>query len=240
MKFGYPEIKTITPGLSGFFLIDNDAYHAGLGVSSTKVKKAIKSYAEFSALEQIDSKALKFGRAFHTLLLEPHCFNQRYAVAPEIAGSPASKAYKQLFSAWVTGESRGREILKACDKDRLDSMAKVVIKHPDYQWLTRFDAEVMGITTCDITGLQLKCKVDLFGDAVDHRPQWNLSGLTGGDQTLDAHVIVAKRVACGIGAARDIAVARRERRRRIGDDDGRENCRLRLHFALVSRSPAPR
>lgn len=163
MAFEYQKIETITPDLHGLFLIDHDTYHAGIGYSSTTVKKALGSYDAFNLPYQ-DSQAFSFGRAFHTALLEPNEFELRYAMSPRSSLNKNTNVYKDLITQFKTAAG-DREIITPEDFDLIEAMRENVLKHPDYQAKT-FEAEVMAITTCKETGLLLKCKSDLFGHKI--------------------------------------------------------------------------
>ncbi len=166
MKFPYQRVTGITPGMSGFYLIENDAYHAGIGISSTKVKKALRSYAQYAAEEPIDSAALAFGRAFHDALLEPHLFRSRYTVMPEFDGHPNSNIYKAAKADWL-GCNQGKEVLSSDEASLIQRMIVAVQDHPKYaDFGTKYNAEVMACHTCPETGLLLKCKMDLFADSI--------------------------------------------------------------------------
>lgn len=183
MSFSYPLVEGIQPNMHGFFRIDHDAYHQGLGVSSTKVKKALVSRATFLQEDSFDSPALAFGRAFHAALLEPELFAERYVVEPEIPGNKNSNAYKAAYADWL--ETVGdREILAWDADDDIQMMVQAVKEHPEYRNLPKFDAEVMAITPCPETSLLIKCKADLFGTAiVDFKT--TSGGLSPADVTND-------------------------------------------------------
>lgn len=163
MNFGYPVIQQITSDLHGFYRIDHEAYHQGLGISSTKVKKALTSYKQFYHEENYDSAALAFGRAFHAYLLEPELFAAKWGVVPEIAGNKNSNAYKEEYARKVS-ELQGRELISAEDFRSIKQMAAVARAHPDFP--KDFDAEIMAVATCPETGLLLKCKSDMFKSAI--------------------------------------------------------------------------
>lgn len=167
MKFPYPTVDAITPDLVGFYRISNDAYHAGPGLSSTSLKKALKGYTAYRARkeEAKDSSALVFGRAFHTLMLEPHLFSEQYAVMPKFDGHPNSNKHQEAKSNWLL-ENAGKSVLSASDSLDISAMVVAVKSHPESEKFTDFEAEVMGITRCQDTGLQIKCKADLFGYAI--------------------------------------------------------------------------
>jgi hypothetical protein len=89
-----PEQPEKQQELLGFIDIENEAYHKSDGLSSTGIKKLLRSPAHYkSFLEEQNkilcvpdaepSRALTIGSAFHTLVLEPHLFEKQYIVAPD-------------------------------------------------------------------------------------------------------------------------------------------------------------
>lgn len=161
MKFPYISVPAITPEMSGFYRISHEAYHAGPGISSTRVKKALQSYAAYSHLFDEDSEALAFGRAFHMAMLEPDLYSMQYRTTP--LASRRSKAWDD-FAAFQ--KTAGRQPLLESEDVTISEMITCIRGHPEYAKLPGFDAEIMGITQCAETGLQIKCKADLFGAGI--------------------------------------------------------------------------
>lgn len=166
MRFEYPNVTAITPQLEGFYRIDHEAYHAGPGISSTRVKRALGSYASY-IMEREDTDALAFGRAFHMALLEPLLFAHTYVPPPSINGHKNSNAYKADYAAWLQS-IEGRIPISNDDWEAIFAMVKSVGNHPLCP--AAKSVEIMGITTCPETGYQLKCKADVFdGVIVDYK-----------------------------------------------------------------------
>jgi hypothetical protein len=164
MNFGYPTITEILPDMHGFYLIGHDDYHRGLGISSTQVKNALKSYELFNKGVR-DTDALRFGRAFHAALLEPDYFAAHYAVVPNFSGHKNSKAHKSDKQTWVHSIGN-KEMLQAKEAVQISDMLRAIKTHPEYAKLDKFQAEIMGITKCQETSLQIKCKSDLFASGI--------------------------------------------------------------------------
>lgn len=169
--------------MNGFYRIDHEAYHTGLGLSSSRVKKALHSYAAYHHEDTYDSASLAFGRAFHASLLEPGAFAAKWVTAPDFGGHPNSTAFREAKRNWYDSH-RGKEILTAEDARTIEAMVDAVHAHPEYAHLPHFDAEIMGITTCALTGLLIKCKVDFFGHAIIDFKSTS-SGLTPSDLLND-------------------------------------------------------
>lgn len=153
MKFPYRKIEAITPDIEpGFYRIDNDAYHAGPGLSSSKVKKALESWEIYNAPTG-PTTALAFGRAFHAALLEPDV----YTKIPVISGGNRTKAYQEAVQA-------GKDVMCSDDTETINGMIKAIEAHAEYAKLGQPDPEIMGITR--IGPHLVKCKADLFGSAI--------------------------------------------------------------------------
>lgn len=165
MKFPYRTVSAITPDLHGFYRISHEAYHDGLGISSSRIKKALMSRAAYTHREETDSSALAFGRAFHAALLEPDLFASRWAVAQRFPGHPNSNEHKAAKEEWFR-HHQGREILSADDATIISEMLRTVKSHPFFEALGLGDTEIMAISTCPDTQLKIKCKADVLGAAI--------------------------------------------------------------------------
>ena len=74
----------------GIFTISNEEYHSSHGISRSGIvefkncpKKYWHKYINIDYIEPAKTKALIFGNAFHTAILEPDEFNKRYIIKPE-------------------------------------------------------------------------------------------------------------------------------------------------------------
>lgn len=161
MKFPYQTIEKIELTSRGFYRISHEAYHAGLGVSSTRAKKALHSYAEYVNPINEDSQALAFGRAFHAAILEPELYATRYKPTPMLSRN--SKAWDQFAAECA---AYGKEAILDCEREQIRGMLRCIREHPEYSLLPKFDAEIMAITQDFETGLTIKCKADLFGSSI--------------------------------------------------------------------------
>lgn len=167
MTFGYPTVDLITPDLSGLYRIDHEAYHAGLGISSTKIKQALISWGHYNAEHTADSPAMAFGRAFHMAVLEPDEFRKRYVVAPDMSiyGHPNSNVYRDA-KADFAAKNADKEVIKPDKMLQIEGMHAALRKHPQWNKIAGYSPEIMGIRTNEATGLKFKCKMDLFGGAI--------------------------------------------------------------------------
>lgn len=175
MKFPYVTVNEITPKLHGFYKISHEAYHQGPGISSSRLKKALVSRAAYEHPDNTDSTALAFGRAFHMAILEPGLYQHTYRTFK--GASRNSKAWDD-FSMQM--RAMDKEAILESEVEQINGMIAAIQDHPEYGNLPDCDSEIMAITTCKETGLQIKCKSDLFGGAiVDFKS--TSSGLTSSD-----------------------------------------------------------
>ena len=103
-------------------------YRSRPGLNSHYLIDILKSpaLAKYNKDHDSDSPALKFGRAFHTAILEPDELLNRYAVKPADLkrNTKAGKAaYKEL-------EASGKEILDADEFNRIGAMQHAIYSHP--------------------------------------------------------------------------------------------------------------
>lgn len=155
MKFPFEFIDVLSEDVKpGFYNIGNHAYHAGAGVSSSRLKKALVSYDAYHAPTG-PSTALCFGRAFHAAILEP----AEYREIPVISGGNRTKAYQEAVQA-------GRTVMCEDDVETIRGMSAAVLAHPEFHKLGAPDPEIMALSRCQDTGLLIKCKADLFGSAI--------------------------------------------------------------------------
>jgi len=97
--------------------LPNDVYHAGLGVSSSSIRRFGES--QLHAIEQKleSSPTLKFGTAAHSYLLEGEEAFKRDVVI--MTGSPYTKANKELKEEY---EANGLIVLKESDMEIIQGM----------------------------------------------------------------------------------------------------------------------
>lgn len=99
----------IPPGI--YYDLSSEEYHADPALSSSGIKTLLKKplkYWHNSPLnanrKQEDSQAMKVGRAFHTMLLEPEKFNEEFSIKPNVqstttAGMVGAGDYQDMLEA---------------------------------------------------------------------------------------------------------------------------------------------
>lgn len=110
----------------GIYDITNEEYHRGAGISRSAImsfKKTPRNYHYEYVLgnkEQKETDAFTVGNAFHTYVLEPHLFNDRYHIWEKVDGrKPASNTDKWKAIAAMAGE---RKLLCADDVKNIKAM----------------------------------------------------------------------------------------------------------------------
>jgi exodeoxyribonuclease VIII len=97
--------------------IPNEDYHAGVGISSSYIRRFGQSQLHAIEHKQESSPALKFGTAAHALIVEgQEAFDKEVRV---LTGSPYTKAYKEEKAEY---EEQGFIVLKEDDMNLIQSM----------------------------------------------------------------------------------------------------------------------
>ena len=97
--------------------IPNEDYHAGVGISSSYIRRFGQSQLHAIEHKQESSPNLKFGTAAHALIVEgQEAFDKEVRV---LTGSPYTKAYKEEKTEY---EEQGFIVLKEDDVNLIQSM----------------------------------------------------------------------------------------------------------------------
>lgn len=125
------------PGIFSNTELSNAEYHAGPGISKSGLDSIAKSPAVYrwmrsAPVDNEKTKALNMGTALHTLLLEPHLFDQQFAVLPELnLRTNAGKETKLIFKE----ENKGKIILSKEEDRELLLMTRSARAHPAAKFL---------------------------------------------------------------------------------------------------------
>lgn len=103
--------------------------------------------------------AMIFGSAVHKFLLEPHDFDNEYAILPE-GIDRRYKAGKEAYVAFAT-DHPGRTILSREDWEKLMGMAEAYSYNPLAENMIVGQHEVPIFWTDPMTGEKCKCKADV-------------------------------------------------------------------------------
>ena len=97
--------------------IPNEDYHAGVGISSSYIRRFGQSQLHAIEHKQESSPNLKFGTASHSLIVEgEEAFDKEVRV---LTGSPYTKAYKEEKAEY---EEQGFIVLKESEVETIQSM----------------------------------------------------------------------------------------------------------------------
>lgn len=150
------ELQGLFPGLPG------EVYFPADAVGSGDVRLARRSLAHMKAKRK-DTPALAFGRAYHTAILEPQAFAERYVVMPSF--DRRTNVGKAAYGQWMR-ENEGKETIAQDDLEAVQRMAEVVLRHPAARWI--FGApgqrELSGFWTDPLTGVPCKMRLDFLRD----------------------------------------------------------------------------
>ena len=103
------------------------------------------------------TEALRIGKAFHTLLLEPRKFNRQYAIMPIC--DKRTKEGKLIYKTFLKNND-GKEILTKTDYEQIDVMADAIKKQIIYRYIQQGEAEVCIVWEDKKTGLLCKARID--------------------------------------------------------------------------------
>ena len=123
--------------------MSNEEYHKSDGVSNTGLGDIAKSPAVYqwrkNAPEDPEKlKALDIGTALHTRLLEPHLFDEQFAVEPKLdRRTKAGKQEAEIFAM----ESEGKKILTMEEGRKLDFMVESTYAHSAARFLLEADGQ---------------------------------------------------------------------------------------------------
>ena len=145
-------------------VISNKEYRQMEGISSTELKKLMKSPAHYKHWKdnpQEDTPALLFGRAAHKYILETYDFYNEFAVAPNC--DRRTKEGKETWNKFVA-ESEGKDVITQEQFEQIDEMRNVMLATPFVSKLINGEHEVSYFWNDEDTGL--KCKVR--PDSINH------------------------------------------------------------------------
>jgi exodeoxyribonuclease VIII len=148
-------------------LLTNDEYHAHPAVSKSHLDQVAKSPAHYWAryldpdrVQPEPTAAMVLGTALHTAVLEPHLWEQQFAIAPE-GIDRRTKAGKDAWASFEA-DAQGKTVLTGDDGQRIRRMAAAVHQHPASSFLLELPGtrEASYLWADDDTGLECKCRPD--------------------------------------------------------------------------------
>lgn len=106
-------------------------YHAGPGLSQSMIKALLRSPAH-SKVPVEETPAMRFGRAFHTGVLEPHLFDEEYVTMPadcRVGSGTGQRSRKEAFEAMAA--QKGQTIINPEDRDSISTMRAAIFANPE-------------------------------------------------------------------------------------------------------------
>jgi exodeoxyribonuclease VIII len=149
------------PGIYTAEQLSNAAYHSGLGISCTGLKKIAVSPAHFKYGEFKQTAAMAMGSATHSAILEPESFAKQYVKLP--AGKDRRSAeYKVLCATHGTDN-----VLVSADASQINAMQSAVRANPvANKWLYQEQGrnELSVYAKDPETGILVRCRFDRLLD----------------------------------------------------------------------------
>ena len=151
----------------GLYKVPDDIYFKHFATSNSDINSFLRSPRHFEHLKLLGNKSDKrteaqtIGSAVHCLLLEPEDFDNRFAIAPDVAKNKPE--YKK-----VVKENPGKEILKQKQFDNIEEIVGAAMGYKDAEGrlivkdhlLKNGEPEVAMFWECPLTGRKLKGKAD--------------------------------------------------------------------------------
>ena len=141
--------------------MSNKEYRKAKGVSSTDLKKMVKSPAHYKYWkehsEELDTNSFLIGRAVHKYVLEKDDFFNEFAVAPLV-----DRRTKEGKAEWLLfqDQSVGKDIITQEDFEKIQAMYDALYATPFVSKLLSGEKELSFFTEDDRTGLTVKCRPD--------------------------------------------------------------------------------
>lgn len=140
--------------------ISNAEYRKSPGVSSSELKKIMKSPAHYKYWKdnpQEDTPALLFGRAAHKYVLETYDFFTEFAVAPVC--DRRTKEGKETWAKFLE-ESEGKDVITEEQFKQIEDMRTAAYATPFVSKLLSGEKELSFWGTDEDTGLTIKVRPD--------------------------------------------------------------------------------
>ncbi|MCU7961186.1 PD-(D/E)XK nuclease-like domain-containing protein [Shewanella sp. SW32] len=144
--------------------LPDDIYHGAIGVSSSKLKLFIecpqKYYAKYIAkiIPDAEKAYFDFGKAIHTVFLQPWLFESSYVCQPEEIKIRSSKVW---YAFKEKADAAGQVVLTQAQWDDMPILRQSLESNAKAKALTTGGVAERSIFTRDVeTGLIIKCRPD--------------------------------------------------------------------------------
>lgn len=151
--------------------IDNEAYHAGPGISKSQLdfvrqSPALLEWVKNAPVDTEAEKAVDTGNLFEALLLEPERFHREYCLAPdEPKNTKAGKAAHE--EAEAEAERLGQKLVDQESWRKVHLMRDSVMAHPVARRIVESApmAQTSYYWVDETTGLLCRCRPDILFEA---------------------------------------------------------------------------
>lgn len=145
----------------GLYHLPHQRYHASEGLSQSMIKRILRSPAH-ARVPVEETPAMRFGRAVHTAVLEPHLFEKEYAILPadcQVGSGKGQRERKAEFEAQAAAQ--GQTIVSKDDIDRVFAMSEAVWNCPPAAELLRAgERELSGYWMDPIENIPCRMRID--------------------------------------------------------------------------------
>lgn len=161
--------------------ISFEDYQKAPGINQSGLKEILRSPAHYQAslkAEPKDTEAMRFGRIFHTAILEPQLFRERHVIEPKF--DRRTKQGKLDFDVWKSGLRSDAILIPSLWEEPLLAMIDKVLSHKLVSDLLPGSLREVSLFWDDIeTGERCKARYDLvtadgvivdFKTTLDARP----------------------------------------------------------------------
>lgn len=146
-------------------------YHAQPHLSNSGIGHILKSPAHYRARTFESTPALRIGQAVHALALEPHRFDDMFAIKPDVDGR--TKEGKATIAAWRVGLKPGQTELTQGEFDAADCVAGAIRTNDYIKRLGVLDPEraqhevsVFSVVQTDEGPCYVRCRMDAYVKAL--------------------------------------------------------------------------
>lgn len=141
--------------------MSNADYHAHPALGSSNLKQILQNpYVFAMGIKQEQTAAMALGSAVHTMVLEPHKFDEEFAIAPEYDGrTKEGKEIRASFEASCIGKT----ILKQSDYE-IANRCRDAVKSAIAPFFKSGIAEASFFSEFD--GIAVKCRPDWYNSDI--------------------------------------------------------------------------
>ena len=145
--------------------LPNEEYHARPEISKSSLDMIHKSIDHFLAPRKPPTDKMRFGTAFHTLILEPDNFDKQYIQGSGIDGrtTEGKKEKKEIEE----NKKEGQEVLKFQDYENLMRMKEKTEQHPRFSSYFEVGEPEVSVFW-EMQGVGCKCRPDWMIDGGDY------------------------------------------------------------------------